>query len=511
MGVAVANNSVPVDLIGFDRGRCSKSLRIFVKRAWNVVEPSTEFQSNWHIDAICEHLEAVNRREIRNLIINIPPRHMKSLTVSVFWPTWTWIDSPQSRWLFASYADRMSIRDSLKCRNVIRSNWYQERFGDSFQLLDDQNQKTRFDNDQTGFRLATSVTGAATGEGGDFIVIDDPLKAQGALSDVARVGVNDWWDQTMSTRLNDPDTGCRVIIMQRLHEQDLVGHILDKMEIGGPGYEHLMLPAEFEPQRKCFTSIGFEDPRTEPNELLWPERFSRETVDDLKVSLGPYSAAAQLQQRAAPMGGGLFKIEWFKFWVPRGVTLPQHHTALDDGSIHFHEQVEIPGRFDSETQSWDFAFKGKNTSDFVAGHVYGKKSADVFLIDRVHERMNIVQTMDAIIALSASHPRALRKLMEDKANGPAIMQILKRKVPGMIPVQVEADKPARARAAVPYMAGGNVYFPHPLVFPWVLPMIQELLDFPFGKYDDDVDSFSQYIQQIVVGSGKKKAGGRVRG
>ena len=501
----------PVDLVQAERDRCSRSLRTYVKRAWNVLEPRTRFFSNWHIDAISDHLEAVTRREIRNLIINIPPRHMKSLTVSVFWPTWSWINVPESRWLFSSYAASMSIRDSLKCRQVILSPWYQRRFGDSFRLLDDQNQKIRFDNNKTGFRIATSVGGAATGEGGDFIIVDDPLKAQEGFSDAARIGANVWWDQTMSTRLNDPDTGCRVIIMQRLHDQDLVGHVMDRMEAGGEHYETLILPCEYEPGRKCVTSIGFEDPRKEAGSLLWPERFSRDTVDTLKITLGPYATAAQLQQRAAPIEGGMFKVPWFKFWVPRGASFPVHHTNLDDGRIHFHEQEEVPGRFDEQVQSWDFAFKGKKTSDFVAGHVWGKKGADVFLLDRVHERMGINGTMDSILALSESHPEALRKLMEDKANGPAIMEILKKKVPGMIPVQVEADKEARARAAVPYLAGGNVFLPHPMFAPWVLDFIKEFSDFPYGKHDDDVDAFSQYIQQIVIGSGRKKARGRVRG
>ena len=218
-----------------------RSLREFVRQAWHVVEPATPYIPGWHLDAICDHLEAVSRREIRNLLINMPPRHMKSLAVSVFWPCWEWATWPERKWLFSSYAASLSIRDSLKCRRLIESPWYQANWGDRFQLTGDQNAKQRFENNKSGYRLATSVGGTATGEGGDRIVVDDPHNVNEAESDLVRRGVIDWWDQVMSTRLNDPKTGAKVIVMQRVHEADLAGHVLAQ-----GGYEHLCLPAEYE-------------------------------------------------------------------------------------------------------------------------------------------------------------------------------------------------------------------------------------------------------------------------
>jgi hypothetical protein len=226
--------------------KAKRRLRDFVPLAWPVVEPATVFVPNWHIDAISEHLEAVSAGQIRRLIVNIPPRHMKSLMVSVFWPVWEWLEHPERRWLFASYAEALAIRDSLKCRRIIESRRYQELLAyvaatgasEAWRLTSDQNVKARFENDRTGYRMATSVGGSATGEGGDRIVIDDPHKVKEAESEAIRQGVLDWHDGTITTRFNDPKTGAEVVVMQRVHESDLTGHLLDK-----GGWEHLCLPA----------------------------------------------------------------------------------------------------------------------------------------------------------------------------------------------------------------------------------------------------------------------------
>src|SRR5580700_8988180 len=204
-----------------DSELAARGLGEFVRQAWHVVEPSTPFVPGWHIDAIIEHLEAVSRGQIRNLLINVPPRHMKSLLVSVFWPCWEWITWPERRWLFSSYAASLSTRDSVKCRRLIESPWYQARWADRFALTTDQNTKGRFDNNRSGYRLSTSVGGAVTGEGGDRIVCDDPHNVQDAESDSIRTATLEWWDVAMSTRQNDPKTTAMVIVMQRCHQRDL--------------------------------------------------------------------------------------------------------------------------------------------------------------------------------------------------------------------------------------------------------------------------------------------------
>jgi len=247
-----------------ERELATRRLGEFVRQAWQVVEPSTLFVPGWHVEAIIEHLEAVSRGEIRNLLINVPPRHMKSLLVSVFWPAWEWTRWPERRWLYSSYAASLSIRDSVKCRRLIESPWYQSRWGHVFALTGDQNAKTRFDNNRSGYRLSTSVGGSVTGEGGDRIVCDDPHNVQEAESDPVRKATLDWWDIVMSTRVNDPKTSAMVVVMQRCHQLDLSGHLLEKSN-----WEHLCFPAEYEGPSRT-TSIGFSDPRQHLGELLWP-------------------------------------------------------------------------------------------------------------------------------------------------------------------------------------------------------------------------------------------------
>ncbi len=282
----------------------TRKLHHFVEQAWHVVEPNTVYKSNWHIDAICEHLQAVFDGEIRNLLVNIPPRCMKSLIISVFWPTWSWINTPSTRWLFSSYAHPLAVRDAVKSRRILQSDWFQSRWGNRFKMSGDQNAKQRYDNTVGGYRIATSVGGAATGEGGDYVVVDDPHNIFEIESDIVRKGVILWWDEVMSTRLNDPETGGKIIIMQRGHQYDLSGHVLEKGD-----YEHLCLPMEFEEKRRCSTSIGFTDPRKEEGELLCPNRIGGDANRAMRLALGSYGYAAQMQQTPTAREGNMFKID----------------------------------------------------------------------------------------------------------------------------------------------------------------------------------------------------------
>ena len=285
-----------------------RSLQRFVVGGWHVLEPATAFVPNWHIDAICEHLEAVTAGEIRRLLINIPPGHMKSLTMSVFWPAWVWTQAPEVRWLFTSFAQPLSTRDSVKMRRLIQSEWYQLRWGDKYTLMGDQNAKTRYENSARGYRIATSME-AGTGERADVVAADDPHNIRKAESKADREGVLSAWDTVFSQRLSNPETGALVVTMQRLHEQDVSGHVLEQ---GEGQWEHLMLPAEYDPARSCVTCLGFEDPRSEELALLWPQRFNRKRIARMKIELGLYGAAGQLQQRPAPKGGGMFERAWFR-------------------------------------------------------------------------------------------------------------------------------------------------------------------------------------------------------
>ncbi len=461
----------PVTAEDLDQAIAERSLFEFEKQAWRVIEP-TPFVPGWHIEVVCNHLEAVTRRVIRNLIINIPPRHTKSLTTSVMWPAWTWgpAGMPDTRWLCMSYGGDLSIRDSVKCRTLIQSNWYQKRWGGLFNLTGDQNAKERYNNTKNGYRIASSIGGMATGEGGDIILIDDPHNLKEINSELSRKSVIDWWDTVMPTRLNDQDASARVIIMQRSHFGDLVGHIKDTSK---ENWEWLVLPAEFEDGTRCETSIGFIDPRTEPGQLLWPARFNEQTIVKLKRELGSYAYAGQFQQRPSPVEGGIFKRHWWQFYL--------------------HQQR--PVKFDFLFQTWDMAFKDLKTSDYVSGQVWGQIGANFYLLDNLWERLDFVKTLAAVERMTARWPDATAKFVEDKANGTAVINMLKSKIPGLIAINPEGSKISRAFAVSPLVEAGNVWVPHPSTTPWVNDWLEEMVNFPNGAHDDQVDAFTQGITQ----------------
>ncbi len=463
--------------LGLKAELARRSLREYVRLAWPIVEPQTPFTPGWHIDAICEHLEAVTRGEIRNLVICIPPRHMKSLAVAVFWPTWVWTSQPSTRWLFASYAASLSIRDSLKCRRLIESPWYRQAFGDAFHLSEDQNLKSRFDNDRGGFRIATSVGGAITGEGGDFICVDDPHNIVESESDIVRQGALDWWDQVMSTRANDPRTSRRVIVMQRVHESDLAGHVARQ-----GGWEVLRLPAEFDGARTR-TSIGWEDPRKEDGELLWPARFGKKEVDDLKAQLGSYGAAGQLQQAPAPLGGGLFKRGWFRYFT------------RTDSAIRAAE-LEVPMESLTKFSTCDLATSTRTSADYTVISTWGatrQQPQRLFLLDVVRRRLegpDIVPHLRQALALW----RPAYIGVESVGFQLAIVQQAVREGHPVREIKVDKDKFSRAMAATPLMEQGRVWFPAGA--PWLVEIERELLTFPRGDHDDFVDTLSAAVTQL---------------
>lgn len=450
-----------------EREMCNRSLWEFVKHAWPTIEPDP-LVPGWHIEAICEHLEAVSRKIIRNLIVNVPPRHTKSLLVSVLWPAWEWgpFNHPQTRWLCMSYASDLSIRDSVKCRTLLQSKWYRDRWGGRFSLQGDQNAKERYNNNRGGQRIASSVGGVGTGEGGDRLVIDDANNIKDVVSSVSRKGTNDWWDSVMPTRLNDPKSGAKVLIAQRSHSDDLIGHI---KETSSEDYTWLVLPAEFEPSTRCSTVLGFTDPRTEENELLWPARYGRKEIGQLKRDLGSYAFAAQFQQRPSPISGGILKRHWWRYYTER----PK------------------PSDFDFIFQSWDMAFKDLRSSDYVCGQVWGVKDANRTLLDEVHERLDFVRTLEAVRRLTMRWPKALLKLVEDKANGTAVINMLKDEISGLVAWNPEGSKESRAFAVSPEVESGNVYLPSSSICPWIDEWIEELAAFPNGAHDDRVDAFTQ--------------------
>lgn len=474
------------------------TLRDFVHEAFHLVEPESRYLHGWHIDAICDHLMAVYRGQIENLIINIPPRFMKSLLVSVFFPSWAWTQDPGARFIYGSYHEKLSIRDSVKTRRIVESTWYQEQWGHRVQLVSDQNEKRRFDNDRGGFRIASSVGGGNTGEGGDFVIADDPHNAKEQWSEAARQTVAEWWDDVMTSRGGRLAVPRRIIVMQRLHQQDLVGHVLDERP---NQYVLLRLPMEYEPKALVQgtprrSPLPDPDPRTEPNELLWEERFPASEVAKLKGGMSAYAIAGQYQQRPAPAEGGIFKREHWRFWQPRGEDLGDVVLRMGDGRVVRITPVALPEHFEMTGQSWDMTFKAKRTSDFVAGHVWSRLRANAYLRARRNERLDFPATVRAVREMSQDWPEAGKKWVEDAANGPAVIQTLRGEIPGMIAVRAEGDKVARAHSVTYLHEGTNLYLPHPALHPWVWDVIEQFAAFPNGANDDDVDAGVQALRQL---------------
>ena len=482
---------IPPEVAKIEGALLSRDLHAYVKAAWPVVNPGRKFVDGWHIGAVCDHLQAVSRGEIRKLLINIPFRCTKSLTVGVFWPSWEWTFDATTQWLCLSYAADLSTRDSVRCRTLLASTWYQERWGDQFQLLGDQNVKNRYENNKRGVRLSTSIGGMATGEGGDRVVIDDPHNMKEINSELSRKEVIRVWKESLCSRLNNPATGAFVGVMQRGHEQDFSGHIL--AEEGD--WDHLCLPMEYELSRPVYvrredgglaienkspkdlpTAIGFVDPREEEGELLSETRFTPAVVARMKVSLGTYAWSGQAQQRPTPQEGGMFpKDRWMRF------------------------RLQGPPAFDEVIQSWDMSFKKTDDSSRVAGHVWGRKGAQRYLLARISKRMDLPETLRAVVAMSAAWPTATRKIIEDKANGPAVIQMLRSKVVGLIPFTPTTSKEARAQVASVYQEAGNIFLPLTDDAPWIEEFIELAARIPKTDQWDDVDAMSQAMEYFGPG------------
>jgi predicted phage terminase large subunit-like protein len=474
------------------------SLREYIRQAWDVLEPATEYLDNWHIDAMSEYLEAVTAGDIKRLLINIPPRYMKSICVSVAWPTWMWLRNPESRWVFFSYDQGLATKHSLDRRRLIESPWYREQWGHIYGMTSDQNVKTEYENNRRGVMLASGLAGSATGKGGDVLVFDDPHNPNKIHSDTERTTDLREFGQASGTRLNNKRTGAIVVVMQRLHEEDISARCIEE------GYEHLCLPATAEETTSFLLPSGRAIER-EAGSVLWPERDGPLELAASKRALGSYAYAGQYQQRPSPQEGGLLKRHWWRFWYPASMQEkppPPVLVRLADGTMHECIQEPLPDKFDYQLQSWDTTFKDTDTSDYVAGGVWGNVGVDSYLLDQVHDRMDVVAAMQALVALSEKWPNAVTKLIEDKANGSAIIRMVKGKVPGVIAVNPQGGKVARANSVAPRIEAGNVYLPHPLVDYRTQDFIEECANFPNGRHDDRVDQMTQALTRLALGRGR---------
>lgn len=467
-----------------------RGLRTFVRWAWPILEPATAFVDGYHIDAVAAHLAAITRGELFDLVITMPPRMGKSLQVGVLWPCWEWgpANQPHLKALFNTYRIDLSIRDSGKRRLLMNHREYTSRWGHRFTLGRDKfraDNSVRYENNHAGFHLATSVEGGNTGEGGDRILADDPHNIAEIHSEKIREGVVQWWSGTMTSRRNKGSASARIVVQQRGHMRDLAGVLIEQGQ-----YTHLNLPNEYDPKRRCFTR-WWADPRTQPGQLLAPGRVSAKDTADLRISLGEADYEAQYQQNPAPPDGLILKVKGWRYWVP-----PFHELA-HKADEYGRPILVLPRVFDSRLHSWDMTFKKTVSGSYVCGQAWARRRTQAYLLGMFRERVGIVDTIAAVEDLSIKFP-ADAIYIEGKANGPAVIDTLRQRIPLLIEADVDASKEGRAHASAPYLEAGHFALPHPSIAPWVQQFIDETKMFPNGTHNDITDTFTQATRYLFI-------------
>lgn len=450
----------------------------FVKMAWPLIEHGRPFVDNWHIKAVCDHLEAVFRGQIKRLCINIPPGCMKSVSTSVLWPVWCWIQDPGWRFILGSFDESLvGKRDGGKVLDIVRSKWFSERWGDRVMIKGKEPSISEFYTTRGGMRFATSVGGRVLGRHAHAMVVDDPTKPQ-AMTALTLEETWRWKQETSASRLLPG--GAFILIMQRLHDRDMAGRCEEE-----GGYEFLRLPMRFEESQRCRTSIGFVDPRKEEGDLLWPSYKNEQEVTQQEKDMGGQGSAivaAQLQQRPSPARGLLFERDWFQRWT------------------------KLPEKFDFVIDSWDLTFKDTERSDYVVGQRWGVREGKFYLLARARGRWSFPRTLVEIKTFAARTdlPKPLAILVEDKANGPAVIATLEKEISGLVAVNPEGGKETRAQAVTPLFEARNVLHPSPELegpggvrpYAWVEDHEAELMRFPKGKHDDSVDATTQALTYL---------------
>jgi len=504
----LAESYTPDELLFLlDKADCEESFVDFIKLAWHVVEPGQDYVHNWHIDMIAAHLTAItdemmidDEKYYNRLLINVPPGAMKSLLTNVFWPAWEWgpRNMPHLRYVCASHGQELAIRDSTKMRRLIQSEWYQSLWGDRVTLTGDQNAKTKFENTATGFRQAVAA-GGITGARGDRVIIDDPHTVESAASDQMRSTTIDWFLQAVPTRLNNPDKSAIVVIMQRLHEEDVSGVILDK----GLGYDHIMLPMEYEPLRAAPTMLGWEDQRETLGELLFPERFPEHVVERDKRAMGPYAVSGQFQQIPTPADGGIIKRDWWQLWEHDSFPafdyiIASLDTAYTEKTENDPSALTIWGVYTEDPISTEAMKKPLGLKDmFQKERGYKAPHPKVMLVNAWAERLELHQLVTKV-AETLKKYKADAILIEDKAAGHSVAQELRR-LYNHLGFMVITDNPngidkrSRLYSVQHIFAEGLVYAPDKS---WADMVITQSAIFPKGKHDDLVDTVSMALRHL---------------
>jgi len=503
-----------------DRLDASQSLEKFVVQGWSVLEPGVTLKLGWSLGCVCEHLEAVTAGHVDRLLMNVPPGFMKSLLTNVFWPMWEWGPKGLARHRFVSFSYSASLteRDNDRCRNLIRSQWYQERWGERFLLTKDNTIK--IENSKRGWKLATSVGGVGTGERGNRVLVDDPHNVKESESETIRTSTTNWFREVLPSRLNDPDKDAIIVIMQRVHHKDVSGVILAKDH----GYTNLMLPMEFEPERRSYTVVKprampnavpqamryvsprqrwyldgsntvdvrdqefydaasvqhvyAQDPRLQEGELAWPERFTPRVVVRDKSIMGEFAWAGQMQQRPEPREGAMFKRHWFEI-----VTAIPNNAKWCSG--------------------WDLAGTGEKEGGEPAwtARVKVAKADNVFYIAHSYRLRGTAGEVEQALKATSSQDRAsspglLVSIPQDPGQaGKGQARHLVGSLAGFVvrASPESGDKVTRAEAAASQAEIGNVKV---LQGDWNEMFLDELCSFPFGSFKDQVDAFTRAFNEL---------------
>ena len=453
---------------------CELSFYEFFIQAWHIVEPSIELSTNWHHKYLCDILQKeaeriiANKPKTKDIVINIPFRSTKSLLVTVMFPVWAWIKNPKFRFITASYSADLSIEHATRSRDIINSDWFKDRWADIFHIKKDQNLKARYENNFLGVRRATSVGGTVTGQGGDFLLVDDPVSPQHAASEIERENANEWYRTTFYSRLNNPLTGVRIVIMQRIHDNDLSGFLLSNGN-SRLKYKHICIPAELSDDLKPkILKDNYDE-----NGLFWSDRFSRDILDDYKQALGSYGYAGQLMQTPTPLNSGMIRSDWFKI----------------DQYKHTTEQTTVDFVIDP-------AYTANEKNDPSALLAYTFKDNKWQIIDCVNvykEFPELVKFIPQWVAKNGYTNRS-RVYVEPKASGKSIVQTLKKETG----LNVREDKPpskdkvARVQDISASLETGRVSL---LKGDWNEEFLQQLIKFPSAKHDDMVDCLVMAINK----------------
>ena len=460
---------------------CEMSFYEFFKAAWIVVEPAVPLSTNWHHKYICDTLQEECERIIaqkpktKDIIINVPFRSTKSLIVTVMFPVWAWIKSPKLRFITSSYSATLSIELATKSRDIIFSDWFKTRWGDVFHIKKDQNLKERYENNHIGMRRATSVGGTVTGQGGDFLIVDDPLSPQMANSATERDNANEWYRTTFYSRLNQADIGVRIIIMQRVHEDDLSGFLLDRET--RTKYKHICIPATNEDGNIKPKSL--EKFYNKETGLFWEDRFSKAVLDDYKSALGTYGYAGQLQQTPTPLDSGMIHKDWFKI----------DRYRVDEAIVNF---VIDPA----------YTANQKNDPSALLAYTYKDNKWQIVDCVNVHKEFPELVKFIPQWVKKNGYTNKSRIYVEPKASGKSIVQTLVRETG----LNVKEDKPptkdkvARVSDISASLESGRVSL---LNGDWNREFLDQLTKFPAAKHDDMVDCLVMAVNKEIWSGGGK--------